>query len=320
MDRDTLEQALTVLGERFAHRDWKYLDHPSDGDAVPVFAWPGRAEENIVICVYKAGIGPALWEKFHRQDFFFFNFAYRDSFGALSRRSDNPITVRENECYIGQPYTGYALRCGGQAQTVIIGVMIQRETFFRTFLPAMSSDARLFRFFLEPQNDTRSQDYIQLRFAQPGPIRALLELMAAEYAAPQPDTQAVLQPMALTLLMYLARQYHLSCPAPASESPAGQIVRYMYARLGTITLQEAARHFSYHPNYLSALLHHELGKTFSQLLLEQRMERAVLLMQSTSLTLEEIAAMLGYANTSNFYKAFRRYYGTSPRRYLQSGG
>ena len=29
----------------------------------------------------------------------------------------------------------------------------------------------------------------------------------------------------------------------------------------------------------------------------------------------EIALMLGYSNSSNFYKAFREYYGVSPREY-----
>ena len=47
------------------------------------------------------------------------------------------------------------------------------------------------------------------------------------------------------------------------------------------------------------------------------MERAVLLLKNTTLSVEEITVMLGYSNTSNFYKAFREYYGTTPREYLQ---
>ncbi|WP_442911432.1 helix-turn-helix domain-containing protein [Lachnoclostridium sp. An76] len=32
---------------------------------------------------------------------------------------------------------------------------------------------------------------------------------------------------------------------------------------------------------------------------------------------EEIAAMLGYSNSSNFYKAFREYYHQSPREFTK---
>ncbi|MBA2885992.1 AraC-like DNA-binding protein [Clostridium beijerinckii] len=44
------------------------------------------------------------------------------------------------------------------------------------------------------------------------------------------------------------------------------------------------------------------------------MRRAKLLLDHTDLSIEKIADMLGYSNSSNFYKAFKQYYGTSPRQ------
>ena len=82
-----------------------------------------------------------------------------------------------------------------------------------------------------------------------------------------------------------------------------------------VTLKDIAAHFHYHPNYISALLHRETGRKFTEILLEKRMERAVLLMKNTTLSIEEVAAMLGYSNHSNFYKAFKEYYGVTPREY-----
>lgn len=86
----------------------------------------------------------------------------------------------------------------------------------------------------------------------------------------------------------------------------------------TVTLKDIAKRFSYHPNYISTLLHRELGKSFSEILLEQRMERAVILLRGTNLPINEIALMLGYNNSSNFYKAFREYYHVSPREYTDA--
>ena len=85
-----------------------------------------------------------------------------------------------------------------------------------------------------------------------------------------------------------------------------------------VTLKDIAAHFSYHPNYISALLHRETGRKFTEILLEKRMGRTVLLMKNTSLSLEEISALLGYSNHSNFYKAFKEYYGMTPREYPKS--
>ncbi len=77
-------------------------------------------------------------------------------------------------------------------------------------------------------------------------------------------------------------------------------------------------HFSYHPNYLSGYLKRELGKGFSQIVLDQRMANAKSLLAATSLSIEEVAGMTGYTSPSNFYKAFKDYYQTTPREYIAS--
>ena len=91
----------------------------------------------------------------------------------------------------------------------------------------------------------------------------------------------------------------------------------MGEHLEDVSLSSIGQHFSYHPTYVSNLLKNETGNTFSEILLRLRMKRAVMLMKGTTLSNEKIAAMLGYSNSSNFYKAFKEYYRTSPREYLQ---
>jgi len=75
--------------------------------------------------------------------------------------------------------------------------------------------------------------------------------------------------------------------------------------------------FGYHPAYISSRLSEKTGKTFSQTLLSQRMERSVFLMQNTDLSIEEITPMIGYSEKSNFYKAFLDYCGKTPRQFVQ---
>lgn len=305
-----LKTAMDKLGEIFAQRDWKYLDVPAGSPREKTYEWPGPQDEQIMICVHK---GPDIQEMFHRQDFFFFNFAYKGDYGAISYKYDNYITVHENECYIGQPFSGYALTAHKPEEIIIIGILIQKETFFKTFLPVLSANNDLFHFFLAPQTNEYSEEFIHLKFDDSRHIRALLEIMVMEYADPKEDTQDILQPLVLSLFMLVARQYKQSVPVPKDERLSDQIVRYMGEHTDVVTLKEIAKHFSYHPNYISALLHREIGKSFSEILLEQRMERAVSLLRGTTLSIEEIALMLGYSNSSNFYKAFRGYYHTSPR-------
>lgn len=317
MNITKLSVALDQLAAQFARRDWKYLQVPAGDPMAKAYEWPGPEDEPIMICVHK---GPHIQEPFHQQDFFFFNFAYSGDYNAFSYSPDNYITIQEGECYVGQPYNGYALHSHGDQEIIIIGVMIQKEVFFKTFLPVLASDTYLFHFFLDPQTDAYSEEFIHLRFENEDIVRTLLEMMVVEYAFPQPDTQAVLQPLVLALMMQVARQYRGLRTLSDDEPLASRIVRYIGERSGSVTLREIADRFSYHPNYISTLLRREVGKSFSQILLEQRMERALSLLWGTKLPIEEIASMVGYRDSSNFYKAFRNYYGGSPRTYTPGRG
>ena len=306
-----LDLALDKLGVEFSSLDLTF--HRMEGAAVDDVTsyWPGGEDEDILICVFK---GTEIEEPFHRQDFFFINYAYRNSYQALSAKYNNLIEIRENECYIGQPYSGYALRCSGEAETVIFGVLIRKDVFFREYLPTIYTDGDLFRFFIEPQTNKFSDEFIHLPFTQDHALRSLLELMVIEYADRQEDTQAVLKALLQALFLQIARRYRLENTKTEPMTLAERIVQYIADHSDMVTLGSLAKQFSYHPNYISALLPRETGKTFSEIVLEKRMDRAVLLLRNTTLSIEEIAAMLGYSDKSNFYKAFRGYYGTSPRR------
>ena len=58
---------------------------------------------------------------------------------------------------------------------------------------------------------------------------------------------------------------------------------------------------------------HEDGATFQQLLDAARKQRALWMLVHTAEPVEEIAARLGYADTSNFSRTVRRWFGATPR-------
>ena len=101
-----------------------------------------------------------------------------------------------------------------------------------------------------------------------------------------------------------------------SQIVSEKMVAFIGEHLGNVSLDSIGKHFFYNSTYVSNLLKSGTGRTFSEILLRLRMERAVMLMKGTTLSNEEIADMLGYSNTSNFYKAFRQYFGISPLEYL----
>lgn len=307
--------AIETLSKEFSSLDLSFHQIPNSFPGNVTSYWPGSENEDVLVCVFK---GKEINEPFHRQDFFFINYAYKNSYQALSEKFDNLITIGEDDCYIGQPYSGYALRAHTNEEVTIIGVLIRKGSFFREYLPTVYTDSKLFKFFLEVEVQKFSDEFIHLDFSDDFTVREILELMVLEYSNKKDDTQQILKSQLQTLLLQIARKYKSSKSENNPKSLAAQILLYLENHSDVISLQELAKHFGYHPTYISSLLHKETGRTFSKIILEKRMERAVLLMKNTDLSLEEISEMLKFSNHSNFFKAFKKYFGKTPREYLKN--
>jgi len=87
-----------------------------------------------------------------------------------------------------------------------------------------------------------------------------------------------------------------------------------YPRLGDV-----ARRCGVSARTLIRRLHAD-GATFQALLDADRKQRASWLLLHTAVPVEEIAARLGYLDTSNFSRTARRWFGATPRQWRESRG
>ena len=73
--------------------------------------------------------------------------------------------------------------------------------------------------------------------------------------------------------------------------------------------------FHFHPNYVNRLISAHTGLSLHQYLLSYRISRAMLLIQTTNLSLTQIAAEVGFRDLKHFSKAFKKKTGKPPRAY-----
>lgn len=85
--------------------------------------------------------------------------------------------------------------------------------------------------------------------------------------------------------------------------------RYMDPEL---SLAGVSSEIAVSPNYLSALVKKETGKTFKDLLTQKRIEAARELLLCTSMKIREITEKCGYNDQHYFSYCFKKYTGTSP--------
>lgn len=78
------------------------------------------------------------------------------------------------------------------------------------------------------------------------------------------------------------------------------------------SLQEAARAVSLNPSYFSTLLKKFTGKSYSELLMEYRIERAKELLLLTDAKVYRVGQMVGYEDKFYFSRIFKRVTGMTP--------
>lgn len=109
----------------------------------------------------------------------------------------------------------------------------------------------------------------------------------------------------------------------AAGSVAMRVREYVDAEFcsNTLSLETVADHVHKTPAYVSRVFKNELGCNFSDYLTERRMRRAAECLRDPDAKVYAIAQQCSYADTSNFIRVFKRFYGVSPAEYrtLQGG-
>ncbi len=93
-------------------------------------------------------------------------------------------------------------------------------------------------------------------------------------------------------------------------------ISLIHRKTGTCTLQSVAGELSISQSYLSRLFKETMGSTFQNYLLQTRMQQAADMLKSgQKYTNKDIATTLGYQDTQNFCRTFRRYWNTTPQQF-----
>ncbi len=87
-----------------------------------------------------------------------------------------------------------------------------------------------------------------------------------------------------------------------------------------ITVADIARRLHLNRSYLSVVFHTHTGRSPSRYLLDIRMQRAVDLLCRHGYNVSVTALSVGFADVFSFSRAFKHYYGISPREYVREHG
>lgn len=133
-----------------------------------------------------------------------------------------------------------------------------------------------------------------------GTMAQELSLMGASNPAAGSEAGLVLEEMSLSRLNVLV-------------SMIEEYIRKSY--MNDISMQDAARAVNYSETYFSKMFKQQFGMNFTAYLTEYRMEEAKKLLKQPNVSVREIGARVGYADSNYFARVFKRHYKISPSEF-----
>ena len=100
--------------------------------------------------------------------------------------------------------------------------------------------------------------------------------------------------------------------ADKDEERRIQILSYVRSSYRTATLTELSERLYLTPPYLSKMTAELFGKSFKELVVDERMTRAKRAFETTELSIGDVIRSVGYENESYFHREFKKRYGATP--------
>lgn len=227
------------------------------------------------------------------------------------------VVLKEGELlFLNQNATQEILPAG--EQDVAVNFIILPEFFDITFRMIGEEENQLRDFIVGCLcGDVRYVSYLHFQVAHVLPVQNLVENMVWTLLNQIPNKRSMNQ---YTMgLLFLHLMHHTDKIRHTSQSYEQQL---MFQILGYIDenyregeLTFLAREMNVDLYWLSRTVKRLTGKNYKELLQIKRLNQAAFLLLNTGFSIADIGNMVGYDNTSYFYRIFKERYKMSPKEY-----
>ena len=147
-------------------------------------------------------------------------------------------------------------------------------------------------------------------------IRLTLERMSQAYCLKEPGYQMLLRGLLYQFIAHIEQNGRLLLPNernPQGGIQLSKICQYVERHVRThLTVEKVAAGIGYSTAYLSRYFKRITGKNIKEFIDYVKTNEAELILQYEDIAIKELSSMLGFRNSSNFSRTFKRLKGYTP--------
>lgn len=146
-------------------------------------------------------------------------------------------------------------------------------------------------------------------------------LLSLEQGTALPEVVRASHTLAHLLAIVIGTRYRREIPDRNTTEKVGEAIVYMSEHLDKpVPVSALSRLASLSPGYFSSLFKEQTGCAPREYLHLLRIHRACQLLNSTELSIKQVAAKVGYPDPLHFSRRFKEFHGVSPTQYRGSRG
>ncbi len=227
------------------------------------------------------------------------------------------ITLKKGELLLLNQNSSHSISAAGREDIAINMVVLPQ--FFNTAIEMIGEDNKISQFLFSGLTDKGHKiNFLHFDVADALPVQNLIENLIWSVVFKQPNRRNINQiTMGLLFLQLLGLSDRLI--SDEEESLSDSIVMRALTEIEqnyqNASLSEVAKSCNVSSAYVSSTVKSVTGRTFKEHLMEKRLTKAANLLKTTEISVNNIIFMVGYENTSYFYRMFSEKYGVSPKEY-----
>lgn len=204
--------------------------------------------------------------------------------------------------------------------SIILFIGLANDMFDQAMVENISEEKLLnfLRMALMKQKGTRQYLHFKPKNINEDRLEKLLLLLLKELDCYDAASKYICKGYIIRILHYISTIYEFSLSNEQRKKMNWliyeEITGYIEENYATITVKDLVSKFHFNEDYYNRILKEKLGMTYLEYVQDIRLKNAHRLLQTTKLTVDEVADRVGYQNKGYFYKIFVEKYGVTPAK------
>lgn len=254
----------------------------------------------------------------HKHNFIEFNYVYQ---GCLKQRIyGREIHLKQGELLFLNQHIMHELE-ESREEDIIINFIIKPE-FFDYIISLLENNNPVINFLISTLYTNSSEgQYLHFKVSKNKEIQDIVESIIVELYEGNIVSKVKIKLLVGLLIVELIKKpdnIEIYAEDNYDSLIIMEVLKYIDKNYVNGTLFEISEKLN-QPNYkISKLIKKQTDMTFKELLQEKRLNKARQLLNETNLSVVEIISLVGYENSTYFYKIFKEKYGYTPKTYKES--